>query len=547
MSASTLTLNGLAATCLALGIDESQLTDEERRILPSPNTPLLGDVDALTEQILSGQDPLGDAFCAILSVEDRRPKGQTFTPDIIVHSMLDWSKGRQAPARIVDPGAGSGRYIVSALRAYPEARGVAMDIDPYATLMIRTNALVAGVLDRLAVTLGDYRSLELSEINGNTLFIGNPPYVRHHNISAEWKDWLATEAKKLGLKASKLAGLHAHFFLATALYARPGDIGAFITSSEWLDVNYGKLIRDLLLDQLSLSSLHIIDPETAPFAGTTVTGTITCFEVGANNSGVRVQNVSDLSELGNLDKGFELSRSRLFESTRWSVLTRVTPDIPEGFVELGEIARVHRGAVTGANKTWVVKRGTSRLPREVLFPSVTRAHELFSAGRELKIDDVHKEVIDLPANLDELGDEARELVDRFLAEAKQNGVDQGYVARTRRNWWRVGLKDPAPILATYMARRAPAFVRNIMSARHINIAHGVYPREDMKAGELDKLAGFLRTNVALSSGRTYAGGLTKFEPREMERLVVPSLDMLRDGSWHAPGNATAVDAKKVRG
>lgn len=546
MPDSTLSLNHLAATCLALGIDESQLTDEEREILPETNTPPLGDIDVITEQILSGQDPLGDAFCTILSVEDRRPKGQTFTPDIIVNSMLNWSKEHPTPDRVVDPGAGSGRYIITALNAYPKAQGIAMDIDPYATLMIRANALVTGVLDRLDITLVDYRTLELSEIEGTTLFIGNPPYVRHHEISAEWKDWLATEAKKLGLKASKLAGLHAHFFLATAMYARPGDIGAFITSSEWLDVNYGKLIRELLLQQLSLSSLHIIDPETAPFEGTTVTGTITCFEVGAENSEVRIQNVSGLHELGSLDKGFRLSRSRLSESTRWSVLTRVTPDIPEGFVELGEIARVHRGAVTGANKTWVVQKGTSTLPEQVLFPSVTRAHELFSAGAELKLDDVQKEVIDLPASLEELDEGARELVDRFLAAAKKNGVDQGYVARTRPNWWRVGLKAPAPILATYMARRPPAFVRNGVSARHINIAHGVYPREEMEATALDKLAKFLRTNVVLSSGRTYAGGLTKFEPREMERLVVPSLDMLRDRSWHVPGTPAALAAGKVQ-
>jgi len=32
----------------------------------------------------------------------------------------------------------------------------------------------------------------------------------------------------------------------------------------------------------------------------------------------------------------------------------------------------------------------------------------------------------------------------------------------------------------------------------------------------------LRHTVSVQDGRTYAGGLTKFEPREMERLTIPN-------------------------
>ncbi len=73
-----------------------------------------------------------------------------------------------------------------------------------------------------------------------------------------------------------------------------------------------------------------------------------------------------------------------------------------------------------------------------------------------------------------------------------------------------------------MARRPPAFVRNLAGARHINIAHGLYPREPMTGDCLDVLARHLSSSVSTDDGRTYAGGLTKFEPREMERLLVPT-------------------------
>ena len=96
----------------------------------------------------------------------------------------------------------------------------------------------------------------------------------------------------------------------------------------------------------------------------------------------------------------------------------------------------------------------------------------------------------------------------------------------RRAWWSVGLRKAAPILATYMARRPPAFVRNLAGARHVNIAHGLYPRIELPAQALDRLADELRGSITVAQGRTYAGGLTKFEPKEMERLPVPDLPQL---------------------
>jgi len=77
-----------------------------------------------------------------------------------------------------------------------------------------------------------------------------------------------------------------------------------------------------------------------------------------------------------------------------------------------------------------------------------------------------------------------------------------------------------------MARRPPAFVRNLADARHINIAHGIYPRQALTDLALRRIAEHLRVSVTVGQGRTYAGGLTKFEPKEMERLPVPAPDPL---------------------
>ena len=168
--------------------------------------------------------------------------------------------------------------------------------------------------------------------------------------------------------------------------------------------------------------------------------------------------------------------------------------MPEGHVELGEICRVHRGQVTRSNATWVVpSSGSPLVPERYLRPAVTRTRELLDAGERLESSAALRRVIDLPADLSELDPDERGGVEALLEAALMAGVADDYVARNRRAWWSVGLREPAPILATYMARRPPAFVRNIAGAHHINIAHGVYPRAPLPDRALDRITAALRS------------------------------------------------------
>jgi hypothetical protein len=331
-----------------------------------------------------------------------------------------------------------------------------------------------------------------------------------------------------GIRASQLAGLHAYFFLATALHARPGDLGVFITSAEWLDVNYGNLIRDLLLNGLGGRRIEVVEPSAAPFPDAMTTAVITEFQVGKRPRALQMLRVTSLPRQGEEPTIRSVRRERLEVEHRWSHLTRPLREHPEGYVELGEICRVHRGQVTGANHAWIEGMHSEGLPESVLFRTVTRARELFDTGPELADASRLRRVIDLPDDLSQFQGSELRTIERFLSRLRKLGVHTGYIASHRRTWWSVGLRTPAPILATYMARRPPAFVRNRALARHINVAHGLYPRELMPDGVLMRLAHYLTNTTRLSQGRTYAGGLTKFEPREMERLLVPSLHLMQE-------------------
>lgn len=501
----------------------------ERRLLRGLSKVSDTTLAALKEQIAEGGDPLGEAFCRIRSSTTRRAHGATYTPTDIVDAMLAWSAGEHVqPARIVDPGSGSGRFLAAAADYFPLSQLIAVETDPVAALMLRATAAAKGFDGRLTLKLTDFRRIRLPKIDGTTLFIGNPPYVRHHDIEEHWKDWYAHTAARWDIKASKLAGLHLHFFFKTMTLAREGDYGAFITAAEWLDVNYGRALRVLLANGLGGTALHVLNPTVAAFPDADTTSAITCFRVGRRPKNLRVRAVDSRKAVKGLTKGRNVPWTEVEKAPRWSIIVRPSEKPPAGYIELGELFRVHRGQVTGANNVWIAGEHAKNLPERYLLPTVTRARELLDVGDVLADAGVLRRVVDLPTDLDEVSRDALPVVEDFLSWARAQHADSSYIAQNRRSWWSVGLREPAPIICTYMARRPPAFVRNMCGARLLNIAHGLYPRESLTEESIAALVAWLIANVRCDAGRTYAGGLTKFEPKEVERIAIPSLEQLND-------------------
>ncbi len=257
---------------------------------------------------------------------------------------------------------------------------------------------------------------------------------------------------------------------------------------------------------------------------------------GSKPASVYFRRIAHLRDLNELNAGRKVYRDRLITEGRWSYLTRATEKPPEGYVELGELCRVHRGQVTGANNVWIAGPHSRGLPDSVLYRTVTRAKELFAA--EGILDDATKLrcVIDIPADLDELDSSERRAVDGFLRVARENGANTGYVASHRKAWWSV---DPCANHFHLHGAARSAFVLNKADARHINIAHGLYPRDPMTEKARATLVSFLQTNISQracrdlcpaalrNSSRAKWSGLSSLLPRCWRR----GFDMIDPPLW----------------
>ena len=417
----------------------------------------------------------------------------------------------------------------------------------------RATLAAAGMAGRAGITLGDYRSLRLAVAR-----MAPPCSWATRRTCATTRSrrggraGCVIAAARQGLAASGLAGLHVHFFLATALHAVPGDAGVLVTAAEWLDVNYGSLVRSLLLGPLGGESVHLLDPAVPAFADAAATTAITCFRRAAAPPacGCAGWPGSPTWASWRADGGARPGPARRVPLDPAGGRGRLRP--LSGAAAPARWPRRARGAVPGpprpgdrrqqglghGRRTRLTRPAGSCSRRSPAPASCSAPGTRWRRPRGCG------SVIDLPADLAELAPGRARAGHPVPGRGRGGRGGGSYIARHRTPWWRVRLRAPAPILATYMARRPPAFVRNLAGARHVNIAHGLYPREPLPLDRLDGLAAYLRRSVTRGRGALYAGGLTKFEPGEMERLPVPAPDLLpayAPETAAGPG-ATAEDA-----
>ena len=92
------------------------------------------------------------------------------------------------------------------------------------------------------------------------------------------------------------------------------------------------------------------------------------------------------------------------------------------------------------------------------------------------------------------------------------------------------LVPPAHLLLTCMNADTPRLVTNRAGAHHLNSVHGVYLRDGQAAlgQDLLPLAALNSATVLHAEivGRSYGGGILKLEPREADRWLVPSAELI---------------------
>lgn len=460
------------------------------------------------------------------SREHRYEIGQFFTPPPIAEMMANAVRA-VGPATVLDPGVGGG-VLLRAVGDGPKLFG--LDIDAAAV------RLAAGSMPgEHEIALGDFLDAShwpLAEATFDAV-IANPPYVRHHNLSAEHKLLARHYSSRLGVKVSSLSGSYVYFFLEALLRLNDGGRLVFITPTEFLDVRYGQAVKEALLHHCEIDEILVLEMDELAFDGVLTTSAITVATKRRRPS--RRFRLVEGRLNGSIDRGreVELSIELAPAAQPWTPLLpsraeRIAPLLRGRTAKLGDYCRVRRGIATGSNSFFAMTRAEVEqwgIEPQYLVPVVLGSKDLPTAG---PLDtDFHTSRIEAGARsfLFFCHDDVDALCGtnawRYIEHGHELGLPERFNCRTRKPWYGVEPVPPADFFTTYMSRNRGRIVRNLIGARCMTSLLNVWARAGVSPEAVrPSLEDSANAQLIREFGRTYGGGLGKIEPGELLKLPI---------------------------
>lgn len=467
-------------------------------------------------------------LAASLPRSKRTLMGQVFTPFNIAREMARWAVKHRWPATVLDPALGLGIFL-RAILEYP--------IDPLPKMTgYEIDPDIASQAQRLFFENG-CRELEIHtssflSSSWDSRFdavLCNPPYRRFRGLPG--KDELVKLVKSnTGVEISRAANLYVFFLVKAIHQIAQGGRAAFIIPYEFFNADYGREVKQYLLDEGVLRKVLILGEEIRPFDQVITTTCILCMERTPPIYPPEVQFCRTLEELSAaidapVDTPPAGTRPARPAQEKWlaPAILHQGEDYKK-MAPLSTFGRVSRGIATGDNGYFMLteqQRTQWELEVSSLLPCLSKSSfapdHIFSSLAFERLVRSNKPVWLFQAG----GNEECQAVKRYLAYGIERGTDRRYLTRMRTPWYALEERPPAPLLATTFSRNGIRWVRNEAGVRFLTTFHGFYPNPDT---DLDLLAAYLLTPLAqqilAQNRREYGNGLHKFEPNDLNQGLV---------------------------
>lgn len=493
------------------------------------------DTQRIEELRLREQDRLD----AQKTAAERNKWGQFATPPELAKSIARYALGltNHDSVRFLDPAVGTGSFF-SAFCSESSPGGmesaVGIELDP----LFAESASALWADSGLQVIQGDFTRQPVPD-RPFTLILTNPPYVRHHHLTADEKARLKTRlAQSLRLEISGLSGLYCYFLLLCHDWLEDQGFAVWLIPSEFMDVNYGLALRRYFTESVTLIHIHRFRPADVQFTDALVSSAIVVFRKSRPPEG----HYARFSLGGSIDAPQHESLipiDTLAHSNKWTRFSESAVSERNGGATLGDLFAIKRGLATGANSFFILTDAEASqwdIPREFLKP-------ILPSPRYLDADIVSASPSGTPEISPQLylldcaepESKIKAVWPRFyeyLQKGREQNIHSSYLTSRRAPWYSQEKRPPAPFLCTYMGRsgngRGPfRFFWNRSQATAHNVYLLLYPRGPLRSvlehhpeleEEVFRALQQITPARMISGGRVYGGGLHKVEPRELAQI-----------------------------
>jgi len=488
-----------------------------------------------TKERIATNDPEKE-YSQSVSHEHRKKFAQFFTPFPIAQFMAKWITANKKLHTVLDPAFGLGVFARAIRQVNKDCSIKGFDID---STILQQAINIFGDEKNISIQLKDYMFNDWE--NHYDGIICNPPYFKFHDY--ENKTTLKEIAGKLGLKLNGFTNLYTLFLLKSAYQLNADGRAAYIIPSEFLNSDYGKLVKSYLIKNKLLRYIIIFDFEENIFDDALTTASILLFANDNEKSEVEFISIKTLEELFDLQNKF--SAYPKIKSENAIAFSKLNPEIKwrayyqkqnatkfKNLVPFSNFGKVVRGIATGANEYFTFNQSKAKqfnIDKKYLLPCITKSVDIDGAFFT-KADFATLEQQDRFVYLLNATEPTEPYLKKYLTKGEAEEVHKKFLTASRNPWHSLEKRSPSPIWVSVFNRNGLRFIRNEAEISNLTTFHCIYLNM-FSAPKVDLLFAYLLTDVSKDifndNRREYGNGLQKFEPNDINKAMMVDLDRIR--------------------
>ncbi|MCF6270866.1 MAG: SAM-dependent methyltransferase [Melioribacteraceae bacterium] len=464
------------------------------------------------------------------SISHRKKYAQFFTPEPVAQIMVDWILDTPKLQTLLEPAFGLGVFSRLVLERKGNINITSFDVDPIIFDIAKQNF---ESFSNINYFLEDYLFNDWD--NKYDTIICNPPYFKFHDY--ENKKTLEEIKNRLRINLSGFTNVYTLFLLKSIFQLNENGRAAYIIPSEFLNSDYGKLVKEYLLKSKALRHIIIFDFKENIFDDALTTSAIVLLQKNNTSQKVSFSNINNLSELKafpNIPK-IEFETKILNPDIKWrKYYQEQKSERYKDLIPFKNVTKVVRGIATGANEYFTFNQSKAnkyKVINECLLACITKSKDVTSPFftnddfEKLKNEDANIYLIDACKKQNE------ENIRKYIKLGEHEEIDKKYLTSKRTPWYSLENRPPSPIWVGVFNRNGMKFIRNEANISNLTTFHCIYPNSNLFYKiNIDLLFAYLLTDVAKQifsdNRREYGDGLKKFEPNDLNNALMLDLSKL---------------------